>query len=126
MNVLRALTFFLACASVATAGPPRTFVRVATHPEWHSCALSIVAVDGKPFASPQKEVTFSPGRHHLSIRVWLGRKREGIIHVDAPFDQVFKPHRYWIDGEVSKSGVFTLLVEDEDERPPGAKRQQTK
>jgi len=95
------------------------------HPEPHSCALSIVAIDGKSLPSPRKQVSLSPGRHHLSIRVWLGM-REGIVHADAPLDHSFKTHHYWIDGEMSKSGLFKLLVEDEDERPLGVKRQKTK
>jgi hypothetical protein len=52
--------------------------------------------------------------------------REGIVHADAPLDHSFKANHYWIDGEMSKSGLFKLLVEDEDERPLGVKRQRTK
>jgi hypothetical protein len=69
--------------------------------------------------------TPSPAVADLSIRVWLGM-REGIVHADAPLDYSFKTHHYWIDGEMSKSGLFTLHVEDEDERPLGVKRLKTK
>jgi hypothetical protein len=124
MSVLRVLTVLIASASVCAAGQPRTFIRVQRHPEPHSCVLAIVAIDRRSLPSPQKRVSLSPGRHHLSIRVWLG-KREGIIHADAPLDQSFKAHRYWIDGEMSKSGLFRLVVEDEDERPRGVKTANT-
>jgi hypothetical protein len=125
MSVVRALTVLIASASVCAAGQPHALIRVATHPEPHTCALSIVAIDGKFLPVPQKQVSLSAGRHHLSIRVWLGM-REGIVHADAPLDHMFKTHHYWIDGEMSKSGLLRLLIEDEDERPPGVKRQKTK
>jgi hypothetical protein len=95
MSVVRALTLLIASASVCAAGRPCAFIRVATHPEPHSCAVSIVAIDGKSLPSPRKQVSLSPGRHHLSIRVWLGM-REGIVHADAPLDYSFKTHHYWI------------------------------
>ena len=103
-------------------GQPRTFIQVQSHPEPHSCVLAIVAIDGKSLPSPQKEVNLSPGRHHLSIRVWLGGADRSVVHADAPLVQTFKPHRYWIDGEMGKGGLFKLHIEDEDERPPGVKR----
>jgi hypothetical protein len=107
-------------------GRPRTFIRVQTHPEPHSCVLAIAAIDGKSLPLPLKEVSLSPGRHRLAIRVWLGAADRSIVHADAPLDQSFKPHRYWIDGELSKTGLLRLVVEDEDERPPGVKRAKTK
>jgi len=108
------------------AGQPRTFVQVQRHPEPHSCVLAIVAIDGKSLPSPQKQVSLVPGRHHLSIRVWLGGADRSVVHADAPLDQTFKPHRYWIDGEMGKGGLFKLVVLDDDERPAGVKRPETK
>jgi len=107
-------------------GQPRTFIRVQSHPEPHSCVLAIVAIDGKSLPSPQKQVSLSPGRHHLSIRVWLGGADRSVVHADAPLAQTFKPHRYWIDGEMGKRGLFKLVVEDDDERPAGVKRPETR
>jgi hypothetical protein len=106
----------------AEAGPPQAFIRVAIHSEPHSCVLAIVAIDGKSLPSPIKQASFSPGRHHLSIRVWTGDDQDRVVHADAPLKQSFKPHHYWIDGEMNKSGLFKLVVEDEDERPPNIKR----
>ena len=105
----------------AEAGPPQAFIRVAIHSEPHSCVLAIVAIDGKSLPSPIKQASFSPGRHHLSIRVWTGDDQNRVVHADAPLEQSFKPHHYWIDGEMNKSGLFKLVVEDEDERPPNVK-----
>ncbi|MEY2563211.1 MAG: hypothetical protein QOH88_1404 [Verrucomicrobiota bacterium] len=102
-------------------GPPQAFIRVAIHSEPHSCVLAIVAIDGKSLPSPIKQASFSPGRHQLSIRVWTGDDQNRVVHADAPLEQSFKPHHYWLDGEMSKSGLFKLLVEDEDERPPNIK-----
>ena len=110
----------------AEAGQPRTVIRVQIHPEPHSCVLAIVAIDGKSLSSPQKRVSLSPGRHHLSIRVWLGGADRSVLHADAPLDQTFKPHHYWIDGEMRKGGLFKLVVEDDDERPAGVKRPETR
>jgi hypothetical protein len=101
----------------AEAGPPQAFIRVAIHSEPHSCVLAIAAIDNKSLPSPIKQASFSPGRHHLSIRVWTGDDQNRVVHADAPLEQSFKPHHYWIDGEMNKSGLFKLVVEDEDERP---------
>ena len=116
MSVVRALTLLLAGASICAAGQPRAFIRVQRHTEPHSCVLAIVAVNGKPLRSPQKELSLPPGRHKLSIRVWLGGRDGRVVHADAPLEQSFKPHRYWIDGEMRKGGLFKLIIEDEDER----------
>jgi hypothetical protein len=126
MTVVRALALLVVCASVCAAGQPRTFIRVQRHSEPHSCVLAIVAVDGKSLPAPQKQITLSPGRHHLSIRVWLGGADGRVVHADAPLEQSFKPHRYWIDGEMRKGGLFKLIIEDENERPPGVKRAKTR
>ena len=126
MSVLRTLTLLIASASVCAAGQPRTFIRVQRHPEPHSCVLAIVAIDGKSLPSPQKQVNLPPGRHNLSIRVWLGDAHDRVVHADAPLKQTFKPHRYWIDGEMLKGGLFHLRIEDEDERPLGVKPAKTK
>jgi hypothetical protein len=125
MSVLRALTLLIAGTSICAAGQPRALVQVAFYPEPHSCVLAIVAIDGKSLASPRKRVMLSPGRHHLSIRVWLGNAEDKVVHADAPLEQSFKPHRYWIDGEMRKGGLFKLIIQDEDERPPGVKRPKT-
>ena len=121
MSVARALTLLIASASICAAAQPQAFIRVAIHPEPHSCVLAIVAIDGKPLPAAMKQASLSPGRHHLSLRVWLGDAQDKVVHADAPLEQSFKPHHYWIDGEMSKSGLFKLVVEDEDERPPNIK-----
>jgi hypothetical protein len=87
--------------------------------------LAIVAIDGKSLSSARKQVSLSPGKHHLSIRVWLGDANDRVVHADAPLEKTFKPHRYWIDGEMRKGGLFKLIIQDEDERPPGVKRPKT-
>ena len=125
MSLARAITLLIASASVCGAGQQRAFVRVATHPEPHSCVLAIVAIDGKALPSPQKQASLSVGKHHLSIRVWLGDANDRVVHADAPLEQTFKPHHYWIDGEMRKGGLFKLIIQDEDERPPGIKRPTT-
>ena len=126
MGVLRALTLLIVGTSICVAGQPRTFIRVESHPEPHSCVLAIVAIDGKSLRSPQKQVSLSPGRHHLSIRVWLGGADRSILHADVPLNESFKPHHYWIDGEMLKGGLFKLRIEDEDKRPPEIKRAKMK
>lgn len=126
MSFLRPLTLLVALASICAAGQPRTFIDVQRHPEPHSCVLAIVAIDGKSLRSPQKQVSLSPGRHRLSIRVWLGGADRSVVNADALLDQSFKPHRYWIDGEMLKGGLFRLRIEDEDERPPGVQRAKTR
>jgi len=105
----------------AEAGQPQAFLRVAIHPEPHSCVHAIVAIDGKSLPSPMKQASLSAGRHHLSIRVWTGDAQNKVVHADAPLEESFKPHHYWIDGEMSQSGLFKLVLEDEDERPSNIK-----
>jgi hypothetical protein len=125
MSVARALAFLIVSASLGAAGQPRAVVTVQSHPELHSCVLAIAAIDGKSLPSTMKQVSLSPGRHHLSIRVWLGDAQDKVVHADAPLEQSFKPHHYWIDGEMRKGGLFKLIIQDEDERPPGVKRPKT-
>jgi hypothetical protein len=125
MNAVRTLALLIASSSLCAAGQPRAFVKVQTHPEPHSCVLAIVAIDGKSLPSPTKQVSLAPGRHHLSIRVWLGDALDRVVHADAPLDQSFKPHHYWIDGEMRKGGLFHLIIQDEDERPRAVKRPKT-
>jgi len=127
MIIVRALALLVACASLCVAGQPRTSIHIQQHrpAEKHSCALAIVAVDGKRLSSPQQQVSFPPGKHNLTIRV---RALLGATwyEADAPLQNTFKPHRYMLDGEFSQNGKLRLILEDEDERPPGVKTTKTK
>jgi hypothetical protein len=127
MSVVRTLALLLVYASLCAAGQPRTFIRIQQHPppEYHSCFLYIVAVDGKVLRSPQRQISLPPGQHRLSIRVRL-ISGGALIHADAPLEQSFKPHHYWLDGEMLKGGLFHLIIQDEDERPPGVKPPKTR
>jgi hypothetical protein len=80
----------------------------------------VVAVDGKSFDSPQPRVTVSPGHHSLTVRAWFLVKGH-VETVDIPLTETFKPHAYLIDGGFLPSGMFRLMLEDEDERPRGVK-----
>jgi hypothetical protein len=122
MAAFRVLSVFLLLAGVCSGGTARTTLRTKQHKasDVRSCEVMIVGIDGKSLSSPQQKLTLSPGRHALSIRVWFLVK-EQLQTVDAPLADVFKPHRYLIDGGFVPSGKLELVLEDEDERPAGVK-----
>ena len=122
MGALRTLVLFSLLADVSFGGTPRTTLRTKQHKtsDVRSCELMIVSVDGKRLASPQQQMTVAPGRHSLSIRVWFLTKGH-FKTVDVPLTESFKPHAYMLDGGFVPSGKFDLVLEDEDERPPGVR-----
>ena len=91
-------------------------------------------MDGHALKSPQEQVSVSPGRHVLSLRVsFVLGSSSGAAH--SSLDEVFKPHRYTLDGEFCRSqsgavaaglAVLKLLLIDEDDRRQGAKIPKTK
>ena len=140
MNITRAFVLLLALAAVCHAATSRAIVTAQQEhhiSEDHSCShsltvirqIAIVAVDDHALKPQQEQVILSPGRHVLSLRVsFVVGSSSGAAH--PSLDEVFKPHRYTLDGEFcrSQSGavaaglpVLKLLLIDEDERRPGAK-----
>jgi hypothetical protein len=91
-----------------------------------NAAIKFIAVDGRSLKSPQRQITVPPGRHHLVLRVnlpALGWKFPEVPSgvADAPYDDTFEArHHYTADGKLTRTGEFSLLVVDEDKRPPGA------
>jgi hypothetical protein len=122
MNTVRVVALFVTLVSVAAAGPPRAVLRTRQYrpSETRSGELAFIGVDGKALHSPQRQLTLSPGRHTLSLRLWFLVKGR-VETVDIPFTDSFKGHHYMIGGGFIPSGVFRMIVEDEDERPPGVK-----
>ncbi len=87
-----------------------------------SRAIRFVAVDGHSLSSPQQQIKISSGRHVLHFRVslpLLGWRFPGVSdEAYGPFDYSFEAnHHYTVDGRLSRTGSFTLLVTDEDKRP---------
>jgi hypothetical protein len=66
---MRAIVIFslLAAASTLSRAAASDATVVAESDE--SCGVAIVAVDGRPFKSPQQTVHVSPGHHVLLLRV---------------------------------------------------------
>ena len=124
MRALPLISLFIAFASVCAASTPRTTIRTQQHraSDVRSCELTLIAVDGKSLGSPKQKLSLSPGGHSIVIRVWFVAKGRAET-VDVPLTETFKAHRYLLDGGFVPSGRFNLVLEDEDERPPGEKHQ---
>lgn len=122
MSAVRVVALLVALVSLSAAEPPRAVLRTRQYrpSETRSGELAFVGVDGKQFDSPQQQLELSPGRHTLSLRLWFVVK-DRVETVDIPFTDSFKAHRYLIGGGFIPSGEFRMIVEDEDERPPGVK-----
>lgn len=119
MSVIRVSLMLIAVASVCGGATSTALVVVRQYDkaESHSCAITIVAVDGHALNTPQLKVRLSPGRHVLLLRV---RDLRGKLpEADAPLDTTFERHHYTVDGQLSRTGSFTLLFVDENKRPRG-------
>jgi hypothetical protein len=101
MSAIRACSLLFAVSSLSYAGGPQaTLTMLSTQ----TCSVSVVAVNGRAFKSPQRKVTLTPGRHVLNLRVTdaIGQ----LPTADAPLDNTFQPHEYTFQAKLSRTGAL--------------------
>jgi hypothetical protein len=109
MTLARSLLIVIALAGIASAATPKAFVAVKTNKP--SCKIEIIAVDGHSLKSPQQQITISPGRHLISLRV---KDMHGKVYETDGLDFTFKPdHHHSIIGWWTAEDKMTVRIGDD-------------
>ena len=89
---------FIGCIPQLIAGQNESVIVVAKAP-----ALTIVAVDGRRLKDAQQQISVTPGRHRIVVRITDVRQTSSLG--ELPFeDNLQANHRYTIDAQVSTWG----------------------
>jgi hypothetical protein len=94
MTLVRAYSILVAVACTASAAPNATLAiqQTTASPQKYSCTIAIFGVDGHPFKSLQQQITLSPGRHLVVLRVV---DAHGKVYDTEGLPIVYKPgHHY--------------------------------
>jgi hypothetical protein len=101
----------VACTASAAPNATLTVQQTTASPRKHSCTIAIFGVDGHALKSLQQQITLSPGRHLVILRV---RDSRGKIYDTEGLPIVYKPgHHYSVRAWFTDEDKATIDINDE-------------